>query len=77
MRHGVIADLHGNEVALRAVLDDAASCGVDRWWVLGATRPAHATAHGLRAEHRTVAFDVDASGIWGVHGIGEMVFGVC
>jgi predicted phosphodiesterase len=35
MRHGVIADLHGNEVALRAVLDDAASCGVDRWWVLG------------------------------------------
>ena len=35
MRHGVIADVHGNEVALRAVLDDAASCGVDRWWVLG------------------------------------------
>jgi predicted phosphodiesterase len=35
MRHGVIADLHGNEVALRAVLDDAASCGVDRWWALG------------------------------------------
>jgi predicted phosphodiesterase len=35
MRHGVIADVHGNEVALRAVLDDAASCGVDQWWVLG------------------------------------------
>ena len=26
MRHGVIADVHGNEVALRAVLDDAAGC---------------------------------------------------
>jgi len=35
MRLGVIADVHGNEVALRAVLDDAASLGVDRWWVLG------------------------------------------
>src|ERR1700679_3143415 len=35
MRLGVIADVHGNEVALRAVLDDAAGCGVDRWWVLG------------------------------------------
>jgi predicted phosphodiesterase len=35
MRYGVIADVHGNEVALRAVLDDAAGCGVDRWWVLG------------------------------------------
>jgi predicted phosphodiesterase len=35
MRYGVIADVHGNEVALRAVLDDAACCGVDRWWVLG------------------------------------------
>jgi Calcineurin-like phosphoesterase len=30
-----MADIHGNEVALRAVLDDAASCRVDRWWVLG------------------------------------------
>src|ERR1700733_7905223 len=35
MRLGVIADVHGNEVALRAVLDDAAGCRVDRWWVLG------------------------------------------
>jgi predicted phosphodiesterase len=35
MRYGVIADVHGNEVALRAVLEDAAGCGVDRWWVLG------------------------------------------
>jgi predicted phosphodiesterase len=35
VRLGVIADIHGNEVALRAVLEDAARCGVDRWWVLG------------------------------------------
>ena len=35
MRLGVIADVHGDEVALRAVLDDAAGCRIDRWWVLG------------------------------------------
>ena len=35
MKLGVIADIHGNEVALRAVLGDAARCHVDRWWVLG------------------------------------------
>jgi predicted phosphodiesterase len=35
MRLGVMADVHGNEAALRAVLADAASYGVDRWWVLG------------------------------------------
>jgi predicted phosphodiesterase len=35
MRLGVISDVHGNDVALRAVLDDAARRGVDRWWVLG------------------------------------------
>jgi predicted phosphodiesterase len=35
MRLGVIADVHGNDVALRAVLDDAARHHVDRWWVLG------------------------------------------
>jgi predicted phosphodiesterase len=35
MRLGVIADIHGNEPALRAVLDDAARYRVDRWWVLG------------------------------------------
>jgi predicted phosphodiesterase len=35
MRLGIVADVHGNEVALRAVLDDAADCRVDRWWVLG------------------------------------------
>jgi predicted phosphodiesterase len=32
---GVIADIHGNDLALRAVLDDAARYQVDRWWVLG------------------------------------------
>jgi hypothetical protein len=31
MRLGVIADIHGNEPALRAVLDDAARYPVDRW----------------------------------------------
>jgi predicted phosphodiesterase len=35
MRLAVIADIHGNDVALRAVLDDAASHHVDRWWALG------------------------------------------
>ncbi len=35
MKLGVIADVHGNDVALRAVLDDAARHHVDRWWVLG------------------------------------------
>ena len=35
MKLGVIADTHGNELALRAVLDDAARYHVDRWWVLG------------------------------------------
>jgi predicted phosphodiesterase len=32
---GVIADIHGNDVALRAVLADAARSDVDRWWALG------------------------------------------
>ena len=35
MKLGVIADVHGNDEALRAVLDDAARYQVDRWWVLG------------------------------------------
>jgi len=35
VRLGIIADVHGNDVALRAVLDDAAGYHVDRWWVLG------------------------------------------
>lgn len=29
MRLGVLADIHGSEIALRAVLDDAAGCGAD------------------------------------------------
>jgi putative phosphoesterase len=32
---GVIADIHGNDVALRAVLKDAERLEVDRWWALG------------------------------------------
>jgi predicted phosphodiesterase len=35
MRLGVIADIHGNEVALRAILEDAEGFGVDCWWALG------------------------------------------
>lgn len=32
---GLVSDLHGNSVALRAVLDDGHRHGVDEWWVLG------------------------------------------
>jgi putative phosphoesterase len=32
---GVIADIHGNDVALRAVLKDAGRFEVDCWWALG------------------------------------------
>lgn len=35
MRLGIIADIHGNDVALRAVLKDAERLEVDRWWALG------------------------------------------
>ena len=35
MKLGLMSDIHGNEVALRSVLDDAATVGVDQWWVLG------------------------------------------
>lgn len=35
MRLGIIADIHGNDVALRAVLQDAARLDVDCWWALG------------------------------------------
>lgn len=35
MRLGVVADIHGNDVALRAVLRDAAALDVERWWALG------------------------------------------
>jgi predicted phosphodiesterase len=35
MRLGLISDVHGNRHALDAVIADADSVGVDRWWVLG------------------------------------------
>jgi predicted phosphodiesterase len=35
VRLGIIADIHGNDVALRAVLKDAARLEVDCWWALG------------------------------------------
>jgi putative phosphoesterase len=35
VRLGVIADIHGNDAALQAVLKDADSLGVDCWWALG------------------------------------------
>ena len=35
MRLGIIADIHGNDVALRAVLQDANRLDVERWWALG------------------------------------------
>jgi putative phosphoesterase len=35
MRLGIIADIHGNDVALRAVLRDADRLDVDCWWALG------------------------------------------
>jgi predicted phosphodiesterase len=35
MKLGVVADVHGNLVALQSVLDDASTLGVERWWALG------------------------------------------
>jgi predicted phosphodiesterase len=35
VRLGIIADIHGNDVALRAVIRDAERLAVDRWWALG------------------------------------------
>jgi putative phosphoesterase len=35
MRLGIIADIHGNDIALRAVLKDADGLDVDFWWALG------------------------------------------
>lgn len=35
MKLGVVADVHGNDRALQAVLADADRFGVDRWWALG------------------------------------------
>ena len=35
MRLGLISDVHGNRVALEAVVADGVQQGVDVWWVLG------------------------------------------
>ena len=35
MKLGLISDIHGNLIALRAVLADAAPLGIDQWWALG------------------------------------------
>jgi predicted phosphodiesterase len=35
MRLALLSDVHGNPVALGAVIRDARSCDVDGWWVLG------------------------------------------
>jgi predicted phosphodiesterase len=31
----VLSDVHGNRIALEAVIVDARRCGIDSWWVLG------------------------------------------
>lgn len=35
MKLGVVSDIHGNRVALDAVVADASTQGVDSWWALG------------------------------------------
>lgn len=35
MRLGVMSDVHGNRVALEAVVADGVAAGVDAWWALG------------------------------------------
>lgn len=35
MKLGVVADVHGNLAALEAVVADADTVGVDKWWALG------------------------------------------
>jgi predicted phosphodiesterase len=35
VRIGVLADIHGNDVALRAVIHDAGPFHVEHWWALG------------------------------------------
>jgi predicted phosphodiesterase len=35
VRLGLFADVHGNRVALEAVLADGAAAGLDSWWALG------------------------------------------
>jgi predicted phosphodiesterase len=32
---GLVSDIHGNSIALRAVISDAQAVGVTHWWVLG------------------------------------------
>jgi len=73
MRLGILADVHGNDVALRAVLDDAAECRVDRWWILGdlvlfGPRPAEVlTAQGSTLASPTISLvssSRDAAPMW-------------
>ena len=35
VKMGIVADIHGNDVALRAVLQDADRFNMDCWWALG------------------------------------------
>ena len=35
MRLGIMSDVHGNRIALEAVIADGVQQGVDAWWVLG------------------------------------------
>lgn len=35
MRLGLLSDVHGNRIALEAVVADGRECGVEAWWVLG------------------------------------------
>jgi predicted phosphodiesterase len=63
---GVITDVHGNRVALDAVLADAASVGIDEWWVLGDPIEADlcagwAVIDGDDVDLRRVAYDLDAA----------------
>jgi predicted phosphodiesterase len=53
VRLGVVADIHGNDVALRAVLEEADRVGVDRWWALGDLvlfGPRHTRPSPMRSE---------------------------
>jgi hypothetical protein len=35
MKLGLLSDVHGNRIALEAVLADGRSHGVEAWWALG------------------------------------------
>jgi hypothetical protein len=59
VRLGVVADIHGNSVALEAVVADAEGFGVDGWWALGdlvlfGPRPVEAL--GMLAELPGIAY---------------------